>query len=61
MGRGVDLNQSENQRIVQELVPGMDTMDISKLPHRHHRTVYRFVNEGKFKIIIFISFSQYKG
>ena len=47
MGRGLDLKKSEKERIVQELGLGKDTLEISKLLHRDHRIIQKFVNEGK--------------
>ena len=43
MGRKTDLKPEEKQRIVELLSHGKTSLDISKLIHRDHRTVKRFI------------------
>ena len=43
MGRKTDLKREEKQRIVEFLSHGKTSLDISKLIHRDHRTVKRFM------------------
>ena len=47
MGRKKDLLKAEKEQIVRELGNGRDTCEISKLLRRDHRTIQKFVNEGK--------------
>ena len=46
MGRKTDLKPEEKQRIVELLSHGKTSLDISKLIHRDHRTVKRFMENS---------------
>ena len=46
MGRKTDLKPKEKQRIVELLSHGKTSLDISKLIHRDHRTVKRFMENS---------------
>ena len=46
MGRKTDLKPEEKQRIAELLSHGKTSLDISKLVHRDHRTVKRFVENS---------------
>ena len=46
MGRKTDLKAEEKERIVELLSHGKTCLDISKLIHRDHRTVKRFIENG---------------
>ena len=46
MGRKTDLKPEEKQRIVELLSHGKTNLDISKLIHRDHRTVKRFMENS---------------
>ena len=46
MGRKTDLKTGEKQRIVELLRHGKNSLDISKLIHRDHRTVKKFIENS---------------
>ena len=46
MGRKTDLKPEEKQRIVELLGHGKTSLDISKLIHRDHCTVIRFIENS---------------
>ena len=46
MGRKTDLEPEEKQRIVELLSHGKTSLDVSKLIHRDHRTVKRFMKNS---------------
>ena len=46
MGRKTDLKPEEKQRIVELLIHGKTSLDISKLIHQDHRTVKRFMENS---------------
>ena len=47
MGKKSDLTNDEKSSIRILLGQGLDTLDISKVLKRDHRTIQRYVNEGK--------------
>ena len=46
MGRKTDLKTGEKQRIVELLRHGKNSLDISKLIHRDHRTVKKIIENS---------------
>ena len=49
MGKKRDLSEEEKAEIIKKLGKGVDTLQISKLLKRDHRTIQSFVNAGKNK------------